>query len=100
MFLHYQQQYVNAKIKIDGSGDRIFKRNFSVYLRKDLNYNGKKVIKNLRFVNSKESVLIQLADMVAGSERRYFEYRNGIKTDAEIYRNIIKKKIDDEWEFR
>ena len=60
----------------------------------------KKVIKNLRFVNSKESVLIQLADMVAGSERRYFEYRNGIKTDAEIYRNIIKKKIDDEWEFR
>ena len=101
MLLKYSNSTIlNAKIKIDGSGDRIFKRNFSVYLRKDLNYNGKKVIKNLRFVNSKESVLIQLADMVAGSERRYFEYRNGIKTDAEIYRNIIKKKIDDEWEFR
>jgi hypothetical protein len=38
--------------------------------------------------------------MVAGSERRYFEYRNGLKTDAEIYRKIIKSKIDDEWEFK
>jgi len=97
---HSNSTILNAKIRIDGSGDRVFKRNFSVYLRKYLNSNDKKIIKNLRFVDSKESVLIQLADMVAGSERRYFEYKDGLKTDAEIYRSIIKKKIDDEWEFR
>ena len=97
---HSNNTILNAKIKIDGSGDRIFRRNFAVYLRKNLNSNEKKIMQNLRFVDSRENVLIQLADMVSGSERRYFEYRNGLKTDAEIYRNIIKKKIDDEWEFQ
>ena len=56
-------------------------------------------MQNLKFVDSKENVLIQLADMVAGSERRYFECKS-IKNDAEVYRDIIKKKIDDEWEFQ
>ncbi len=97
---HSNNTILNAKIKIDGSGDRIFKRNFTVYLRKNLNSSEKKVMQNLRFVNSKENVLIQLSDMVAGSERRYFEYKGGLKTDAETYRNIIKNKVDDEWEFR
>ena len=101
MLLKYSNNTIlDARIKIDGSGDRVFRRNFSVYLRKDLNCEEKKIMQNLRFVDSKENVLIQLADMVAGSERRYFEYRNGIKTDAEVYRNIIKNKIDDEWEFK
>ncbi|MEK7471242.1 MAG: DUF3800 domain-containing protein [Patescibacteria group bacterium] len=97
---HSNNTILNAKIKIDGSGDRIFKRNFAVYLRKNLNSCDKKIIQNLRFADSKENVLIQLADMVAGSERRYFEYKNGLKTDAEIYRDIIKRKINDEWEFK
>lgn len=96
---HSNNTILNARIKIDGSGDRIFRRNFSVYLRKHLNCKDKKIMQNLKFVDSKENVLIQLADMVAGSERRYFEYKN-TKNDAEIYRNIIKKKIDDEWEFK
>jgi hypothetical protein len=101
MLLKYSNNTIlNASIKIDGSGDRIFKRNFSAYLRKNLNSNDKKIIQNFKFIDSKENVLIQLADMVAGSERRYFEYKNGLKTDAETYRNIIKKKIDDEWEFK
>lgn len=101
MLLKYSNDTIlDASIKIDGSGDRVFKRNFSSYLRKNLNFSDKKIIKNFKFIDSKENVLIQLADMVAGSERRYFEYRNGLKTDAEIYRNIIKRKIDDEWEFK
>ncbi len=101
MLLKYSNNCIlNASIKIDGSGDRVFKRNFSTYLRKNLNSDEKKIMQNLRFVDSKENVLIQLADMVAGSERRYFEFRNGLKMDVEIYRNIIKKKIDDEWEFK
>jgi hypothetical protein len=89
----------DAKIRIDGSGDRIFRRNFSTYLRKNLNSKEKKIVKNLKLVDSKENTLIQLADMVAGSEFRYFEHKN-IKTDFDTYRNIIKKKIEDEWEFK
>jgi hypothetical protein len=99
MLLKHSHTILNAKIKIDGSGDRIFKKNFSVYLRKNLNSSEKRIIQNLRFVDSKENVLIQLADMVAGSERRFFEFKN-IKTDAENYRQIIKKRIEDEWEFK
>ncbi len=100
MLLKYSNDKIlNASIKIDGSGDRIFKKNFSVYLRKSLNSSEKRIIKNLRFVDSKENVLIQLSDMVAGSERRFFEFKN-IKTDYKIYRDIIKKRIQDEWEFK
>lgn len=90
---------LDAKIKIDGSGDREFRRSFSTYLRKSLNSNEKKIVNNLKLVDSKKDVLIQLADMVAGSEFRYFEHR-GSKSDFNSYRNIIKKKIEDEWEFK
>lgn len=96
---HSDNKILNAKIKIDGSGDRVFKKNFSVYLRKNLNSYEKRIIDNLRFVDSKDNVLIQLADMLAGSERRFFEFKD-TKTDAKIYRDIIKKKIQDEWEFK
>lgn len=90
---------LDAKIKIDGSGDREFRRSFSTYLRKSLNSNEKKIVNNLKLVDSKKDVLIQLADMVAGSEFRYFEHGNS-KSDFDSYRNIIKKKIEDEWKFK
>ena len=54
---------------------------------------------NLHFADSKSNVLIQLADMLAGSERRFFEFKD-TKTDAKTCRDIIKKKIQDEWEFK
>ena len=48
-------------------------------------------------VDSKSNVLVQLADMVAGSINRA---QNKKKKDRDIYRNIIKKRIEDEWTFR
>lgn len=90
---------LDAKIKIDGSGDREFRRSFSTYLRKSLNSNEKKIVNNLKLVDSKKDVLIQLADMVAGSEFRYFEHKDS-KSDFNNYRNIIKKRIEDEWNFK
>ncbi len=88
---------LEAKIKLDGSGDRAFRRNFSSYLRKSLNSNGIKVISNLKFSDSKDNVLIQLADMIAGSIRRSYE---GNKQDGIIYKKIIRKHIEDEWRFK
>jgi hypothetical protein len=99
LLMYSNNSILDAKLRIDGSGDRIFRRNFSTYLRKSLNSSNKKIIKSLKLVDSKENTLIQLADMVAGSEYRYFEF-NKIKKDYDVYRNIIKKRIQDEWEFK
>ncbi|MCX6713503.1 MAG: DUF3800 domain-containing protein, partial [Candidatus Vogelbacteria bacterium] len=86
----------DARIKIDGSGDRIFRKNFLAYLRKNLNSKGKIVIKNCKLVDSRGNVLIQLADMIAGAIRRACE---GKKEDV-CYKNIIKKRLEDEWFFK
>ncbi len=87
----------NAKVRIDGSGDRIFRRNFLVYLRKQLNTPQKKIMKNCKLVDSKENALIQVADMVAGSIKRFYD---STKSDSKVYRDIIKRHIKDEWLFK
>lgn len=99
MVLKYDNQTLkNAKIKLDGHGERIFRRRLTTYLRQELNIRQKKVVSQLRFVNSKTNVLIQLADMVAGAI--YRKYTSN-KKDAEIYYDILKryKKIEDCWIF-
>ena len=87
----------NARIKIDGSGDRIFRKKFVSYLRQHLNSEEYRIMKNCKLVDSKENVLIQMADMVAGSIRRSFDEN---KTDGTIYKEIFKKHIQDEWKFQ
>ena len=86
----------NAKIRLDGHGDRLYKREVIKYLRSELNDREEKVFQKLQFVDSKSNVLIQLADMVAGSINRY--YQEG-KTDSKVYHTVIKKKIEDCWNF-
>lgn len=87
----------NARIRLDGLGERQFKRNLVTYLRKNLNSESKSVMKNLKFRNSKNDVLIQLADMVAGSISKYYDHE---KTDSKHYKKIIDHLIDDIWEFK
>ncbi len=87
---------VDAKVKIDGSGDKVFRKSFLSYLRKHLNTKEKQVIKNCKLVDSKGNILIQMADMVAGAVRRSFD---DTKTDAKTYKMIIQKHIRDEWQF-
>lgn len=94
---HSNDTILNASLKLDGSGDRQFKRSFVSYLRKNLNSNEKRIVNNLKFVDSKENVLVQLSDMVAGSIRRSHE---DTKNDENIYKKIIKKNIEDEWLFK
>jgi len=86
----------NAKIRLDGHGDRQFRRALSSYLRRELNRPDKKIFKNLKFVDSHRDVLIQLADMVAGAiHRSYYADKN----DKDLYRGIIEQRIEDEWKF-
>lgn len=94
---HNKGTIENARIRIDGSGDRIFKRTFLSYLTRELNSPDKKIIKKCRLVDSKSDVLIQMTDMIAGTLNRFYSAK---KTDANTYRQIITKRIEDEWKFR
>jgi hypothetical protein len=86
---------LNAKIRIDGSGDREFRVGFISYLRKQLNSHEKPVMRDLKFVDSVGSIPIQLADMMAGTIRRSHEDDEGKKL-----KKIIKDLIEDEWRFK
>ncbi len=89
----------NAKIRLDGHGNRNMRRAFSSYLRRELNplsHGSNRIFTNLRFRDSKRDVLIQLADMIAGAIRRSY-YRD--KDDAGLYVGIIKKRLEDIWNF-
>ena len=87
---------LNAKVRLDGSGDRVFRRNFFTYLRRELNSGDRKIMKNCKMVDSRGNVLIQMADMVAGSINR----AQSDKPDAKDYLKIIKDQVDDIWYFK
>ena len=94
---HSSGKIKKAKIRLDGHGDRTFRRELLTYLRHNLNKADKGMVKNLRFRDSKRDVLIQMADMVAGAISRTFQKD---KTDCKIYWDVIKKKKEDIWVFK
>lgn len=87
----------DAKIRLDGHGNRLFRRELLTYLRKHLNTKEKTIIKNIRFRDSYKDVLIQLSDMIEGSINRTF-YKD--KTDSKIYWDIVKGQKEDLWIFK
>lgn len=93
---HSGGKILDAKIKIDGSGDRVFRKSFLSYLRRELNSQERTVMKKCGMEDSKGNVLIQFADMVAGSVNRSYSD----KKDASDYKAVIKKHIEDEWLFK
>jgi hypothetical protein len=54
-------------------------------------------MKNCKLVDSKSDELIQMADMIAGCIRRSYDTS---KSDANVYKDSIKKHIEDEWLFK
>lgn len=85
----------DASIKIDGKGSRHFKNACISYLRKEM---PPSAIKKLKFADSKNDVLIQLADMVVSAYSRPFN--NPTKTDAFRWRNMLEGKIETVWNFK
>jgi hypothetical protein len=95
---HNSNTIEDAKLRLDGFGERKFKKAMNVYLRQNLNKKTKeRVIRDIQFVNSKNNSLIQLADMVAGSIHKYYQKN---KNDSKIYKQVIKEKIEEEWIFK
>jgi Protein of unknown function (DUF3800) len=82
-----------AQIIIDGSGDRLFKRQIGAYFRTHLGDR----IRHIRFANSRSDPLVQLADMCVGAiARSYKEHRS----DAKRWREMIRPKTENIWEFK
>jgi hypothetical protein len=94
---HNNDTIKNAKIRIDGLGERKFRKSLQGYLRKELNQGQKNILTNLRFRDSNKDVLIQLADVIAGSIKRSYD---DSKSDRKEYIKILKKRIEDIWEFK
>lgn len=78
-----------ARVKIDGKYNKQYKLHVKTYIRKELNTKSRKVTV-FGAQDSKRDNLIQLADIIAGSIHRSFQFD---KTDSEKYISIIKKKI-------
>jgi hypothetical protein len=96
MIQHDGGALVDAKVVIDGSGDRLFKKAFRSYLRKHLD------VGSVRDVDLRDSVkdpLVQLADMTAGAVAR--SYRTD-RADSNRWRSALlrARKIENVWEFR
>lgn len=86
----------NGSIRLDGHEDRAYKKAATTYFRQQANPKGA-VIKDLKFVNSKNDNLIQLADMMAGSILRTTQTG---KSDSNDYLKVINKRIEDIWYFK
>lgn len=93
---HYDDhQFNNATVKIDGRASKLLRKDFDAYLRQMVNSPGHYRIKKIKHVDSRTDMLIQLADMVAGTIRRSFSD----KPDAQTYLNLIRDKVKI-WSFR
>jgi len=81
-----------AKVRIDGSGDREFRRALGTYLRREL---GNKV-RDVKMTDSKRDALTQLADMCIGAIARSARDRK----DNRRWLDMLKPRIEDIWHFK
>lgn len=88
------QTLQNAKIILDGSGDRTFRRSLSSYLKA---HTERGAITSIKVGDSRTEPLLQLADMCVGAiARSYREDRD----DVDRWLKMLGNKIDDIWEFK
>lgn len=88
----------DARVKIDGSGDRRFKDELNGYLRKQL-ADGQ--IKSVKFAESHRDNLIQLADMVAGAILRSYRPEQDRKRAVKWRRQLTNAgRVGNIWDFR
>lgn len=86
----------NARLKFDKFGEREIRDQLRVYLSRELDNKNNSIFKDLKFVDSRQNTLIQLADMVAGCINESFS-----KNRSE-YLDVLKKsgRIGDIWSFK
>ena len=82
----------NAKVVIDGSGERLFRQD----LERHLKAQGNGAIKSVRFKDSRGDRLVQLADMAVGAIAR--SYRTE-RPNSDRWRLRLGRKLQDVWDF-
>lgn len=92
---HDGNSLAGARVKIDGSGDREFKRELAAYLKRE---SGAGKIVDVKFAESHRNNLIQLADMVAGAIAR--SYREDDRNEHDRWRKMLNSKVRNIWNFR
>ncbi|MGE3745380.1 MAG: DUF3800 domain-containing protein [Sphingomonadaceae bacterium] len=85
---------VDARVVIDGSGERTFRRDLQSHLRRHC---ADGAIKTIAMKASHSDPLVQLADMCVGAVAR--SYRPD-RPDHNRWRRLLRGKIDDVWEFQ
>ncbi|MBQ3280148.1 DUF3800 domain-containing protein [Candidatus Saccharibacteria bacterium] len=80
-----------ARISLDGSGNRSFRKKSTAKIRQAINKGNHRMI-DFRLVDSKDSVLIQLADMVAGAIMAKYDKNKHLKHD---YLRMLKAQTED-----
>lgn len=83
-----------ARIIVDGSGDRAFRQGLAKHVTRNA---AKGAVKDVRFKDSANDSLVQLADMCAGAIAR--SYRKD-RAEANRWRKMLGKQIDDVWNFK
>lgn len=94
MLNHDNGRLADARVIIDGSGDREFRRRLSTAIRKRVRGGA---VRYCRFSDSRSDGLIQLADMCAGAIARSYRLN---RHDRRRWRDALRSRIDDVWEFR
>lgn len=91
-----QAGMLDAKIIIDGSGDKVFQRELQRSIKRNLPTS---CVREVRLKDSQKDVLIQLADMAAGAIAR--SYRKD-RRNADKWRRLLRASgnLEDVWEFK
>lgn len=79
-----------ARVSLDGSGNKSFRKKSTADIRKTINKNNRRIVE-FRLVDSRSEVLIQLADMVAGAINAKYDKTKRFKHD---YLKVIRNLID------
>ncbi len=87
----------NAKVKIDGSGDRKFKDELNSYLRRNLSQDQ---LQSVKFAESHRDNLIQLADMVSGAILRSYRVCDRKQSDKWLRALQRAGRVENIWPFR
>lgn len=87
LFLNAREHLENAHVYIDACGDRDFRREINAYLKRKINQE-RQHIASVSFLNSANSNLIQLADMLAGAINR----SHSGKPDAADYIRVVRHR--------
>lgn len=94
MMRHDNDILQEARVIIDGSGDREFQKRLTSQIRQRIKLGA---VKDVQLRDSKTDVLVQLADMCAGAIAR--SYRPD-RLDKDRWRRMLGPKISDVWNFR